>query len=90
MADEAWSFSLTTTELAAGNVSSDASGKNVDVALANTGAVAASTDIALYFLRSKYASTTADVDGRNKLLRHIEKIKTRIQEGAWPPVASSL
>lgn len=82
MANEATVFSLTTTELAAGNEASDASGKAVDISTENAAAMTASVDIGLYYLKSKYESA----DGRSKLLRHIEKIKTKIVEAAWPPI----
>ena len=82
MANEATVFSLTTAELAAGNVTSDASGKDVDIATANADAVPASIDIGLYFLKAAYDGN----DGRNKLLRHIEKIKAKIIESAWKPI----
>jgi len=80
MANEATVFSLTTTEMAtavAGQV-----GKAVDIATANAAAVPASIDIGLYYLKAAYESG----DGRNELLRHIDKIKAKIVESAWPPI----
>ena len=82
MANEATVFSLTTTEMAAGNVASEASGADVDIATANAAAVPASIDIGLYYLKAAYESA----DGRSELLRHIDKIKAKIVEAAWPPV----
>ena len=82
MANEATVFSLTTTEMAAGNVASDASGKDVDIATADAAAVPASIDIGLYYLKAAYEGT----DGRSRLLRHIEKLKVKVIEAAWPPI----
>ena len=82
MANEATVFSMTTAELAAGNVTSEAGGKAVDIATANAAAVPASIDIGLYFLKAAYEGN----DGRNLLLRHIEKIKAKITEAAWPSI----
>lgn len=81
MASEATVFSLTTTEMATA-VADQAGGKDVDVATANADAVPASIDIGLYYLKAAYEGT----NGRSKLLRHIEKIKAKIIEAAWPPV----
>lgn len=80
MANEATVFSLTTTEMAtavAGQV-----GKNVDIATANAAAVPASIDIGLYYLKAAYEGT----NGRSKLLQHIDQIRNKIVEAAWPPV----
>lgn len=82
MANEATVFSLTTTEMAAGNVASEAGGKAVDVATANAAAVPASIDIGLYFLKAAYESA----DGKSHLLQHIDKIKAAIIEAPWPAV----
>jgi len=82
MANEATVFSLTTTEMAAGNVASEAGGKAVDIATANADAVPASIDIGLYYLKAAYESA----DGRSQLLQHIEKLKAKIVEAAWPPI----
>jgi len=81
MANEATVFSLTTTEMATA-VAGTAGGKDVDVATANADAVTASIDIGLYYLKAKYEGTT----GKSKLLAHIEKLKSKIVESAWPPV----
>jgi hypothetical protein len=82
MANEATVFSLTTTEMAAGNVASSAGGDDVDVATANAAAVPANIDIGLYYLKDAYESA----DGRSQLLQHIEKIRAKIIKSAWPPV----
>ena len=82
MADEATVFSLTTTEMAAGNVASQAGGKDVDIATEDAAVMTASVDIGLYYLKAAYESA----DGRSELLRHIEKIKAKIVEAAWPPI----
>jgi hypothetical protein len=82
MSNEATVFSLTTTEMAAGNVSSTAGGEFVDVATANAAAVTASIDIGLYFLKAKYEGT----DGRSRLLDHVDKLKAKIIESAWPAI----
>ena len=82
MANEATVFSLTTTEMAAGNVASEAGGKAVDISTQNAAAVAASIDIGLYYLKTKYEGA----DGRSRLLQHIEKLKAKIVEAAWPPI----
>jgi len=82
MANEATVFSLTTAEMAAGNVASAAGGKDVDVATANADAVPASIDIGLYYLKAAYESGT----GKSDLLQHIDKIRAKIVESAWPPV----
>ena len=81
MANEATVFSLTTTEMAT-SVADAAGGKDVDIATANAAAVPASIDIGLYYLKAAYESA----DGRSKLLRHIEKLKAKIVEAAWPPI----
>ncbi len=81
MANEATCFSLTSTEMAT-SVADQAGGKDVDVATTNAGAVTASTDIALYILKSAYEGA----DGRQKLLKHLHKIKAKIIEGAWPAI----
>ena len=81
MANEATVFSLTTAEMAtaaANQMSPDA----VDIATENAAAVTASIDIGLYYLKAAYEGT----DGRSKLLRHLEKIKSRIIAAAWPPI----
>jgi hypothetical protein len=83
MANEATVFSLTTTELAAGNVSSEAGGKAVDVATEDAATMTASVDIGLYILKSKYESGVA---GRSKLLQHLEKIRAKILESDWPAI----
>lgn len=80
MANEATVFSLTTTEMAtavAGQV-----GKDVDIATANAAAVPASIDIGLYYLKAAYEGA----NGRSKLLQHIDQIRNKIVEAAWPPV----
>lgn len=81
MANEATVFSLTTTEMAT-SVAGTAAGFDVDVATANAGAVPASIDIGLYYLKAAYESA----NGRSELLQHIDKIKAKIVESAWPPV----
>ncbi len=81
MANEATVFSLTTTEMAT-SVADQAGGKDVDVSTENAAAMTASVDIGLYFLKAAYESA----GGRNKLLRHIDKIKAKIIEGAWPAI----
>ena len=81
MANEATVFSLTTTEQATGTAD-QAGGYDVDVATANAAAVPASIDIGLYYLKAAYEG----IDGRNKLLRHLEKLKSKIVGAAWPPV----
>lgn len=81
MANEATVFSLTTTEMATA-VADQAGGKDVDVATANAAAVPASIDIGLYFLKAAYEGG----DGRQKLLRHIEKLKAKVIESAWPAI----
>ena len=80
MANEATVVSLTTTEMAtavAGPV-----GKAVDIATANAAAGPASIDIGLYYLKAAYEGA----NGRSKLLQHIEQIRNKIVEAAWPPV----
>lgn len=81
MANEATVFSLTTTEMAT-SVAGTAAGFDVDVATANADAVPASIDIGLYYLKAAYESA----NGRSELLQHIDKIKAKIVESAWPPV----
>jgi hypothetical protein len=81
MANEATVFSLTTTEMAT-SVAGTAGGKDVDIATENAAAVTASIDIGLYYLKSKYEGA----NGRSKLLQHIEKIRAKIVEAAWPPI----
>jgi hypothetical protein len=81
MANEATVYSLTTAEMATA-VADQAGGKDVDISTQNAGAVAASTDIALYFLKSAYEGA----GGRNKLLRHIEKFVAKIVEAPWPSI----
>jgi len=81
MANEATVFSLTTTEMGT-SVASAAGGKDVDIATENAAAVTASVDIALYYLKSKYESAS----GRSRLLQHIDKLKAKIVEAAWPPI----
>ena len=81
MANEATCFSLTTTEMAT-SVASQAGGDDVDIATTDAAVVTASTDIALYFLKSKYEGA----DGRSKLLQHIEKFKAKIIKSAWPAI----
>lgn len=81
MANEATVFSLTTTEMATA-VAGTAGGKDVDIATANADAVPASIDVGLYYLKAAYEGA----DGRSKLLQHIEKLKAKIVEAAWPPI----
>ena len=81
MANEATVFSLTTTEMAT-SVAGTAAGFDVDVATANAAAVPAGIDIGLYYLKAAYESA----NGRSELLQHIDKIKAKIVESAWPPV----
>lgn len=81
MANEATVFSLTTTELATA-VAGTAGGKDVDISTENAAAMTASVDIGLYYLKAAYEGA----DGRSKLLRHIEKIKDKVIEAAWPPI----
>jgi len=81
MANEATVFSMTTAEVATA-VPEQAGGTDVDVATANAGSVTASTDICLYILKVTYEGD----QGRNKLLRHLEKIKAKIVSSAWPAV----
>ena len=81
MANEATCFSLTTTEMAT-SVADAAGGKDVDIATTNAAVMTASVDVGLYYLKAAYESA----DGRSKLLRHIEKIKAKIIESAWPPI----
>ncbi|MCC7017977.1 MAG: hypothetical protein IT564_12335 [Rhodospirillales bacterium] len=81
MANEATVFSLTSTEMATA-VANQFSGKDVDVATANAAAVPASIDIGLYYLKAAYESA----GGKSELLQHIDKIKAKIVESAWPPI----
>jgi hypothetical protein len=81
MSNEATVFSLTTVENATA-AQNTAGGDDVDVATANAAAVPASIDIGLYFLKAKYEGG----DGRNLLLRQLEKLKARILKGAWPAI----
>ena len=81
MANEATVFSLTTTEMAT-EVAGQAKGSDVDVATANADAVTASIDIGVYYLKAAYEGT----NGKSKLLQHLDKIKAKIVESAWPPV----
>ena len=81
MANEATVFSLTSTEMDTA-VAGTAGGKDVDIATANAAAVPASIDIGLYYLKAAYEGAS----GRSTLLRHIEKIKAKILEAAWPPI----
>jgi hypothetical protein len=81
MANEATVFSLTTTEMATA-VASQAGGDDVDIATANSAAVPASIDVGIYYLKAAYEGT----NGRSKLLQHIDKLKSRIVEAAWPPI----
>jgi hypothetical protein len=64
------------------SVADTAGGKDVDIATANAAAVTASIDVGLYYLKAAYEGN----DGRNKLLRHIEKLKAKVIESAWPPI----
>ena len=82
MANEATVFSLTTAEMAAGNVASEAGGKAVDISTQNANAVPASIDIGVYYLKAAYEGGS----GRSRLLQHIEKLKAKIVEAAWPPI----
>ena len=82
MANEATCFSLTTTELAAGNVSGQSEGFTVDVATTNAAVMTASVDIGLYVLKAAYEGG----DGRNQLLLHLDKIRANIMNGAWPAI----
>jgi hypothetical protein len=82
MANEATNFSLTTTEMAAGNVASMHGGDDVDIATSNAAAVPASVDICLYFLKAAYESGS----GRSRLLQHIDKIRAKIAKSAWPAI----
>ena len=56
--------------------------RSVDIATVNADVMTSSVDIGLYYLKSKYEGT----DGRSKLLRHIEQLKAKIVEAAWPPI----
>ena len=68
--------------MAAGNVASQFSGKDVDITTKNVDTMTASVDIGLYYLKAAYESA----DGRSKLLQHLEKIKAKVVEAAWPPI----
>lgn len=81
MANEATVFSLTTAEMAT-DVANRAGGKDVDIATANAAAVPASIDIGVYYLKAAYEGA----GGRSKLLLHIDKLKAKIVEAAWPPI----
>ena len=81
MANEATVFSLTTTEMATA-VAGTAGGKDVDIATANAAAVPASIVVGLYYLKAASERT----NGRSKLLQHLEKLKAKIVEAAWPPI----
>ena len=81
MANEATVFSLTTTEQATGTAD-QAGGNDVDVATADATVMTASVDVGLYFLKAAYEGA----GGRNKLMRHIEKIKEKIMHSAWPAI----
>ncbi len=81
MANEATCFSLTTAEMAT-SVADQAGGKDVDVATTDAAVMTASVDIGLYVLKAAYETG----GGRSKLLRHIEKLKAKIIEGAWPAI----
>jgi CMP-2-keto-3-deoxyoctulosonic acid synthetase len=81
MANEATCFSLTTTEMATA-VAGQAGGKDVDVATTDAAVMTASVDIGLYILKSKYESA----DGKSRLLQHIDKLKAKIVESAWPAI----
>ncbi len=81
MANEATCFSLTTTEMAT-DVASQAGGKAVDIATTDAAVMTASVDIGLYYLKAAYEGT----NGRTKLLQHIEKLKAKVIEAAWPPI----
>lgn len=81
MSNEATCFSLTSTEMAT-SVADQAGGKAVDVATTDAAVMTASVDVGLYVLKAAYEGA----GGRNKLLRHIDKIKAKIVEGAWPAI----
>ena len=81
MSNEATVFSLTTTEMATA-VANTAGGKDVDVATKDADVMTSSVDIGLYYLKSKYEGT----DGKSKLLQHIDKLKAKVVESAWPPI----
>lgn len=83
MASEATVFSLTTAELAAGGASGFAGGDNVDVATTDAAVMTASVDIGLYILKTKYES---GIGGKQRLLNHLEQIKSKIIESAWPAI----
>lgn len=81
MSNEATCFSLTTTEMGT-SVAGQAGGNDVDIATTDAAVMTASVDIGLYYLKSKYEGA----NGRSRLLQHIEKLKAKIVEAAWPPV----
>lgn len=81
MANEATVFSLTTAEMAT-SVASKASGSDVDVATEDADAVTASIDIGLYYLKAAYEG----INGKSKLLQHIDQLRNKIVGSAWPPV----
>ena len=81
MANEATVFSLTTTEMAT-SVAGTAGGKDVDITTKDAAAMTASVDIGLYYLKAKYEGA----DGRSRLLQHVDKLKAKIVEAAWPPI----
>lgn len=81
MANEATVFSLTSAEMATG-VQSQAGGDDVDVATTNAGAVPSGIDVGIYTLKAVYEG----LNGRQKLLLHLEKLKAKIVESAWPAV----
>ena len=54
----------------------------MDISTQNAAAVPASIDIGLYYLKAAYEGA----DGRSQLLQHIEKLKAKIVEAAWPPI----
>ena len=81
MANEATVFSLTTTEMATG-AASQAGGDDVDVSTENAAAMTASVDIGLYFLKAAYEGN----NGRNKLILHLDKIRAKLVESAWPAI----
>lgn len=81
MANEATVFSLTTAEMATA-VADRHGGDAVDVSTQDVAAVAADIDVGIYFLKAAYESA----GGRNKLLRHIEILKSKIVESAWPAI----
>jgi hypothetical protein len=81
MANEATVFSLTTTEMAT-SVAGQSAAADVDIATANANAVPASIDLGLYFLKTKYEGD----NGKSRLLQHLEKLKAKIVQAAWPSI----